>query len=278
MLPASNGQYVIAVTTDGLSATPPPRVLIRTQMATHHMPEEQFELERVAPDRWGTRGAFLSMVGAWDYEVIVRTPGRDDLRHTFSVDTLVVDSASTAPVSLWQRLSLPPTMIAAFAVIGLALLTAAGGSWVANGVPRGVWRRGAIGLVFCSFLLCTVPYYVAIAMTPRNPYDATPEILAAGKATYQKNCLPCHGVAGQGNGPQARGLPVQPANFTLPHYATHPEALLFGWVKNGINGRGMPAFKAALSDKEIWQVMTYISDLNLQANAGDPSKDTPTGP
>ncbi len=266
IMPEPSGQYVVAVTVDGLPAgAAPTRVLLRSSMASHNMAADEIELQQVESNRWGARGSFLSMTGVWQYEIIVRTPGRDDIVQRLDVDSQRVDAAVLAPLPLLQRLSLPTSMLVAFAMLAGALLVGAGGSWSANGWPRGRWKLATNLLVVGSFLSCVVPYYLQQALTPRNPYGPTPEVLAAGRTIYQSNCVPCHGVAGRGDGPAARSLRVPPANFTLPHYTTHPEALLYDWVANGIPGRGMPAWGQQLSKQQIWQVLTYIGDLNRQA-------------
>ncbi len=168
-------------------------------------------------------------------------------------------------MSLWQRLALPFYMQIAFGLLLMGLLLAP----VAI-VVRGAGRRRALramqALVALSVASCTIPFYLGQLFTPRNPYTvATPAVLAQGKDLYLRECAPCHGVTGEGNGPAARTLPVPAANFTIPHYATHSQELLFGWTKDGIPGRGMPAFGPRLSNDQIWQLLTYINELNRQS-------------
>jgi DMSO reductase family type II enzyme heme b subunit len=86
-----------------------------------------------------------------------------------------------------------------------------------------------------------------------------------GIVLYQKNCRPCHGVAGGGDGPMARALPLKPANFRDPGtIATVVESFAFWRVNEG--GRGlatvgtpwdsaMPVWKADLKEEEIWKIL-----------------------
>lgn len=257
-----DGQYVVAVTAGGLPAGVPTEVLLGTSMA-HAMEQPQpTELTPVGAGRWGARGSFLSMAGIWEFDIIIRLAGRDELRHTFLVDSQLVDGPA---LGLWQRLSLPVYLQVAFGLLLLALLPLVAGSWVARGLPRRRWLRASQLLLVTSFLACTVPYYLGAVMRPRNPLEATPATLAQGRDLYVQNCVPCHGPTGQGDGPAARRMPVPPADFTQPHFAEHPPAQLFDWVRDGIPGRGMPGFAGTLSEDEIWQVLAYINDLNRQA-------------
>lgn len=97
-----------------------------------------------------------------------------------------------------------------------------------------------------------------IAKSIPFPLPPSDDIIAKGKAVYDKNCSPCHGPSLQGNGPGAQGLPKQPRNFTdctaMQQFplVTHHDAVVNGRPQNG-----MPAWGPHLSNDEIWQVIMY---------------------
>jgi len=92
-----------------------------------------------------------------------------------------------------------------------------------------------------------------------------------GRLLYQKNCSHCHGVAGAGDGPMARGLRLRPANFTDRRtVAAVPEVYVFWRVKEGAAGlppestpwdSAMPPWGELLSDEEIWKVVLGVYDV-----------------
>jgi len=93
----------------------------------------------------------------------------------------------------------------------------------------------------------------------RNPIPPSEQSLATGQQIYVQNCLVCHGVQGRGDGPAALALRPRPADLTQ-HVTAHTEGELWWWVTNGVAGTQMPAWKAALSDEERWNVVNYIVD------------------
>lgn len=56
-----------------------------------------------------------------------------------------------------------------------------------------------------------------------------------------------------------------PADFTSAHFATHSDGELFRWIKGGKPGTAMPAFGDSLSEEQIWQTITYIRQLYVDA-------------
>jgi hypothetical protein len=72
---------------------------------------------------------------------------------------------------------------------------------------------------------------------------------------YAQRCLGCHGPAGQGDGPLARSLPVQPPDFreTVEHKTNSQ-------IRKAIaEGRGtMPAFSPALRQSEISDMLQMV--------------------
>jgi mono/diheme cytochrome c family protein len=59
-----------------------------------------------------------------------------------------------------------------------------------------------------------------------------------------------------------------PADFTDPHFATHTDGQVYGWIKGGKPATAMPAFGERLNEDQIWQVVTYIRQLYADAQGG----------
>jgi thiosulfate dehydrogenase len=85
--------------------------------------------------------------------------------------------------------------------------------------------------------------------------------LVSGAAAYQKNCAFCHGLPQQPASAASQGMaPRAPQLFTRQDTVTDdPAGITFWKVKNGIRMTGMPSFKAALSEDQIWQVAALLS-------------------
>lgn len=243
------------VNTYGLPQSVEPQAVLRASMLAHDMGVQELELEQVEPNRWAARAPLLTMPGVWSVETIVRAPGMDDLRHTFAVTTL----PNTTPQ--------PPSVTTPWAVLLVVALVLAALSQMSDG-RRWQWRlqTGSLVLVLGAFVAAVVPYYVARATEPSNPFEPAPEVLAAGQTVYQANCVPCHGVSGRGDGPAARTLPGLPGDFTAPHFATHQEGQLYSWIRGGKPNTAMPAFGEKLNQEQIWQVITYIQQIYRDAN------------
>ena len=98
---------------------------------------------------------------------------------------------------------------------------------------------------------------------PKNPVKFSQQSVDAGKEIYSKNCVPCHGAAGKGDGAMADKLTPKPSDLTaatLKHGSTDGE--IFTNIKDGIPpAMKMKAFSAKLSDTDIWNVVNYIHSL-----------------
>jgi mono/diheme cytochrome c family protein len=90
---------------------------------------------------------------------------------------------------------------------------------------------------------------------------------AKGARIYQQKCLVCHGQDGKGTGPVAASLRHPPADLTS-HFHTAPgngDGYLFWRISEGgmvepfrSQKSAMPAFKSSLTEKQRWDVLTYI--------------------
>lgn len=110
---------------------------------------------------------------------------------------------------------------------------------------------------------------------PKTLPDNDPNILA-GKRLYERTCAVCHGIRGDGKGPEAGGFitPIKPVDLTDPDAIA---ALDQGYVLWRIDVGGldepfysaMPAWKDDFTETEKWQIILY-----LYKNAGVSPKGT----
>lgn len=104
-----------------------------------------------------------------------------------------------------------------------------------------------------------------------DPQDKA--LVATGKRIYHTHCGSCHGANLEGQPNWRERLPngrlPAPPHDASGHTWHHPDAVLFGIVKEGLTpGKyaplkyesDMPAFGASLSDEEIRSVLAYIKN------------------
>lgn len=103
----------------------------------------------------------------------------------------------------------------------------------------------------------------------QNPVASNPASIDRGKKTYFQNCASCHGAKALGDGPAAATLNPKPSNLRAMS-GGHPDGD-FAWKI--ANGRGaMPAWKGALKEDQIWELVNYIQSLNPKGKMMDMSK------
>ncbi len=123
-------------------------------------------------------------------------------------------------------------------------------------VPIGVWS------------IATFAREATPGLTLTNPFLPDDASLAAGKTMFETNCAVCHGVQGRGNGPRAAELSLQPPDFGSGHLDIHTDGDVFYWIQNGPSPTSpMPAFKAKLSDDDIWNLVNYVRRLRNEATS-----------
>jgi len=67
----------------------------------------------------------------------------------------------------------------------------------------------------------------------------------------------CHGPQGRGDGLATAALPRRPKDLTrIARSPVFPDGVLAYRIANG--GEVMPAWKAALSEQEIWDLVNFI--------------------
>ena len=95
----------------------------------------------------------------------------------------------------------------------------------------------------------------------RDPASFTAADLASGAGIYVTNCAFCHGLPGQPPAVAGKGMfPVAPQLFEPNEMVTDDAVGVTFWkVQNGIRLTGMPGFKNALSDTQMWQVSALLA-------------------
>ncbi len=96
--------------------------------------------------------------------------------------------------------------------------------------------------------------------------------ITAGATLYEQNCATCHGAAGRGDGPAAKGLStVPPAIGTAAEMHGVSPALMYRIVSVGVRGTAMPAW-TAMTPSQRWNVVAYVTSLRAtpaQVHAGE---------
>ena len=100
-----------------------------------------------------------------------------------------------------------------------------------------------------------------------NPLAKDKAAIAAGREQYQAACGNCHGTTGKGGrGPRLAGI---------ARVRNMPDKTMFGTIKEGVKGTPMPPF--SLPDIQIWQLVSFIRNLNATAIDQDVPGDSAAG-
>jgi mono/diheme cytochrome c family protein len=102
----------------------------------------------------------------------------------------------------------------------------------------------------------------ADAAALKNPVPATPESVSNGGAVFTKQCVACHGASGKGDGSMAAKLKSKPSDLTDAEWTHGPsDGEIFTLIRDGAKNAGMKAFRGALSDRQMWDLVNYIRSL-----------------
>jgi len=92
----------------------------------------------------------------------------------------------------------------------------------------------------------------ASAKAMKNPLAGQPAAVDAGKTVYARNCLSCHGRAGQGTGNVPSLVDGKLKGVT--------EGEIFWFVTKGDKDNGMPSW-AFLPEEKRWQAVSYVEAM-----------------
>jgi mono/diheme cytochrome c family protein len=87
----------------------------------------------------------------------------------------------------------------------------------------------------------------------KNPFTGSSKAVEAGRKLYYYECSQCHGEKGGGGVAAAAPLRSGPTQSATP-------GELFWFISTGEPEKGMPPW-SSLSEKERWQILTYLKSL-----------------
>jgi mono/diheme cytochrome c family protein len=82
-----------------------------------------------------------------------------------------------------------------------------------------------------------------------------------GEAIYKEHCVRCHGRQGDGDGPDAQGLIVQPTDFHTARSRARTDFELLVAISNGVLFSPMHSWRGRLTDEEMMDVIEYVRAL-----------------
>jgi mono/diheme cytochrome c family protein len=94
----------------------------------------------------------------------------------------------------------------------------------------------------------------------KNPIASTDQSIAAGRRTYGRLCVRCHGVSGKGDGGGAHAG-GQPADFTDETWEFGgSDGEIFSAIREGTSA-DMEGYGDRLSENEIWELVNFLKSL-----------------
>ena len=89
--------------------------------------------------------------------------------------------------------------------------------------------------------------------------------VVSGRKIYSNICIRCHGIDGKGS--LGIKLVPPPADLSSPAIQNRLDGTLFKRIHEGKPNTAMGAWKHALSEDEIWDVLAYVRTLGVGNNA-----------
>jgi cytochrome c oxidase cbb3-type subunit I/II len=125
------------------------------------------------------------------------------------------------------------------------------------------------GLLWVIFFFTISNRSMVYGASPFIQGIAEQEFLVHGKAAYEKRCIGCHGIKGDGKGEAAVLLDPKPRDFTSGIYKFRSSPLgslpsdqdLMQILSKGVLGTSMPSF-ADVPEKERFTIIQYIKTFS----------------
>ena len=97
-----------------------------------------------------------------------------------------------------------------------------------------------------------------------NPVALNDQNLIAGVHLFAQNCAVCHGDAKGAATPSpiAKGLYQHPPQLATDGVEDDPQGYSFWKIQHGIRLTGMPSFRDALNDRQIWTLALFLKHMD----------------
>jgi mono/diheme cytochrome c family protein len=130
-----------------------------------------------------------------------------------------------------------------------------------NIIPTTAVLCAVIVAASCSQATNTANTNKTAANTATPP--PTPVISRApdGKELFALNCMICHKENGSGGEVTINGKKLSAENLTTDKIKKMTDEKLIGYVRDGIEDEGMPAFKDKMTPEEIRAVVAHVRIL-----------------
>ena len=119
---------------------------------------------------------------------------------------------------------------------------------------------------FLNVLSCgdsSKPSNVAVNTINKEPAHtplpaASIDELASGRKLYSASCANCHKENGTGGEVEIEGKKMKPDDLTSAKIKGFSDEKILGYIVNGIEDEGMPAFKGKLSEGEMRDIVKFV--------------------
>ena len=108
----------------------------------------------------------------------------------------------------------------------------------------------------------------------KEPLPTDPQLLGRARFTYSTSCAFCHGMNGDGKGPQARSHYPPPTDFTSERSKDRSDEHLYWVIEHGLAYTSMGSY-AQFTDEQTWAMVAYIRLLQ-QGQGESVPRITPT--
>lgn len=97
----------------------------------------------------------------------------------------------------------------------------------------------------------------------KNPFPATPEVLAEARVHFADHCAICHANNGSGQTTIGQNMYPKPPDMRLAQTQQLTDGEIFSIIHNGIRLTGMPAWGEPdpKADQDSWKLVLFIRHL-----------------
>ncbi len=99
------------------------------------------------------------------------------------------------------------------------------------------------------------------ARNQKNPFAATPEVLAEARSHFADHCAICHGNDGSGKTEIGQNLYPKAPDMRLPVTQNLSDGEIYYTIHNRIRLTGMPAWGTSVKDDDSWKLVLFIRHL-----------------